>query len=158
MISQKDYYSEQLSSLQGPRLNAPPIKKRLIKACHSYLSDKIKASPAISKYIKVQFHLKAIVDKTKYDEEKFYTLKKDLSLFLELIFPNKFNQPYIYGTRICLFPGTFDPVTLGHINIIDRTLPLFDKLILVLGEMLNKVPMLAKNSGYSGLKKFTRAI
>ncbi|MEY3436593.1 MAG: Cytidylyltransferase-like, partial [Bacteroidota bacterium] len=25
--------------------------------------------------------------------------------------------------RICLFPGTFDPVTLGHVDIIKRAMP-----------------------------------
>lgn len=35
--------------------------------------------------------------------------------------------------RICLFPGTFDPLTLGHVDIIDRSLPLFDKLIVGIG-------------------------
>jgi pantetheine-phosphate adenylyltransferase len=35
--------------------------------------------------------------------------------------------------RICLFPGTFDPLTLGHVDIIDRSLPLFDKLVVGIG-------------------------
>ena len=35
--------------------------------------------------------------------------------------------------RICLFPGTFDPVTLGHVDIINRSLPLFDKLVVGIG-------------------------
>ena len=43
--------------------------------------------------------------------------------------------------RICLFPGTFDPVTLGHTDIIDRALPLFDKLVIGIGGNINKVPM-----------------
>ena len=43
--------------------------------------------------------------------------------------------------RICLFPGTFDPVTLGHIDIIDRSLPLFDKVIVGIGINASKNPM-----------------
>lgn len=43
--------------------------------------------------------------------------------------------------RIALFPGTFDPLTLGHIDIIDRALPLFDKLIVGIGRNANKQPM-----------------
>lgn len=43
--------------------------------------------------------------------------------------------------RICLFPGTFDPVTLGHTDIIDRALPLFDKIIVGIGLNAAKVPM-----------------
>ncbi len=43
--------------------------------------------------------------------------------------------------RICLFPGTFDPVTLGHIDIIDRAIPLFDKIYVGIGINSAKTPM-----------------
>ena len=43
--------------------------------------------------------------------------------------------------RICLFPGTFDPVTLGHVDIINRALPLFDKIIVGIGSNTSKAPM-----------------
>lgn len=43
--------------------------------------------------------------------------------------------------RICLFPGTFDPVTLGHTDIIDRAIPLFDKIVIGIGRNSNKTPM-----------------
>ena len=43
--------------------------------------------------------------------------------------------------RIGLFPGTFDPVTLGHTDIIDRSLNLFDKLYIGIGKNANKQPM-----------------
>ena len=43
--------------------------------------------------------------------------------------------------RIALFPGTFDPVTIGHLDIIDRSLALFDKLIIGIGKNANKKPM-----------------
>ena len=43
--------------------------------------------------------------------------------------------------RICLFPGTFDPVTLGHTDIINRALPLFDKIIVGIGVNAAKNPM-----------------
>ena len=43
--------------------------------------------------------------------------------------------------NICLFPGTFDPVTLGHKDIIDRALPLFDKIIIGIGKNVHKQPM-----------------
>ena len=47
-------------------------------------------------------------------------------------------------SRICLFPGTFDPVTLGHTDIIDRALPLFDKLYIGIGRNVNKQPMFSE--------------
>ena len=43
--------------------------------------------------------------------------------------------------RICLFPGTFDPVTLGHIDIINRSLGLFDLIIVGIGKNSSKAPM-----------------
>ena len=35
--------------------------------------------------------------------------------------------------RIALFPGSFDPFTRGHRAIVDRALPLFDKLVIAIG-------------------------
>lgn len=43
--------------------------------------------------------------------------------------------------KICLFPGTFDPMTLGHVDVIKRTIPMFDKLIIAIGVNANKTPM-----------------
>lgn len=44
-------------------------------------------------------------------------------------------------SRICLFPGTFDPITLGHVDILNRALPLFDKIIVGVGLNAAKAPM-----------------
>lgn len=46
--------------------------------------------------------------------------------------------------RICLFPGTFDPITIGHLDIINRSLRLFDKLIIGIGRNANKSPMFSE--------------
>jgi pantetheine-phosphate adenylyltransferase len=43
--------------------------------------------------------------------------------------------------RICLFPGTFDPVTLGHVDIIKRAIPLFDQIVVAVGINAAKTPM-----------------
>ena len=40
--------------------------------------------------------------------------------------------------KIAVFPGSFDPLTLGHTDIIDRALPLFDKIILAIGTNSSK--------------------
>ncbi|MEO6328011.1 MAG: pantetheine-phosphate adenylyltransferase [Ginsengibacter sp.] len=55
--------------------------------------------------------------------------------------------------RICLFPGTFDPVTLGHIDIIDRALPLFDRLIIGIGRNTNKEPMFSEERRLGWLRE-----
>lgn len=43
--------------------------------------------------------------------------------------------------RICLFPGTFDPITLGHVDVITRAVSLFDKLVIGVGINSSKQPM-----------------
>ena len=35
--------------------------------------------------------------------------------------------------RVAVFPGSFDPITKGHENILLRSLPLFDKIIVAIG-------------------------
>ena len=35
--------------------------------------------------------------------------------------------------KIAVFPGSFDPITKGHQDIIERALPLFDKIIIAIG-------------------------
>src|SRR4030095_15817319 len=35
--------------------------------------------------------------------------------------------------KIAVFPGSFDPITIGHVDIITRGLPLFDQLIIGIG-------------------------
>lgn len=40
-----------------------------------------------------------------------------------------------------VFPGSFDPITLGHIDIIERALPLFDELIIAIGVNADKKTM-----------------
>lgn len=58
--------------------------------------------------------------------------------------------------RICLFPGTFDPVTLGHTDIIGRALPLFDKLYIGLGRNSNKAPMFSEEQRLEWLTEIYR--
>lgn len=40
--------------------------------------------------------------------------------------------------RIAVFPGSFDPLTKGHEDIIRKALPLFDKIYVAIGENANK--------------------
>jgi len=37
-----------------------------------------------------------------------------------------------------VFPGSFDPITLGHVDILERALPLFDEIILAIGTNSDK--------------------
>jgi len=35
--------------------------------------------------------------------------------------------------KIAVFPGSFDPITIGHVDILKRSIPLFDKIIIAIG-------------------------
>ncbi len=43
--------------------------------------------------------------------------------------------------RIALFPGSFDPFTIGHVDILHRSLNLFDKIVVGVGNNSNKQTM-----------------
>ena len=58
--------------------------------------------------------------------------------------------------RICLFPGTFDPVTLGHVDIINRALPLFDKIIVGIGLNASKTPMFSASQRKEWIEEIYR--
>ena len=36
-------------------------------------------------------------------------------------------------SKIAIFPGSFDPITVGHVDIVNRALPLFDRIIIAIG-------------------------
>jgi pantetheine-phosphate adenylyltransferase len=40
--------------------------------------------------------------------------------------------------RIAIFPGSFDPITIGHEDILKRVLPLFDEVIVAIGKNSSK--------------------
>ena len=43
--------------------------------------------------------------------------------------------------RIAVYPGSFDPITLGHLNVMERASRLFDRLIVGIGANIEKRPM-----------------
>jgi len=55
--------------------------------------------------------------------------------------------------RIALFPGTFDPITIGHLDIISRSLSLFDKVVIGIGRNVNKLPMFSEEQRLSWAKE-----
>ena len=42
---------------------------------------------------------------------------------------------------LAVYPGTFDPITMGHLDIIDRALNLFDKVIIAIAINPSKTPL-----------------
>ena len=55
--------------------------------------------------------------------------------------------------KIAVFPGSFDPVTIGHVDIINRGLPLFDKLIIGIGINSQKKYLFPLDKRIEWLKK-----
>ncbi len=45
------------------------------------------------------------------------------------------------NSKIALFPGSFDPITKAHIDIIRRAVPLFDKIYIAIGLNSSKTPI-----------------
>jgi len=43
--------------------------------------------------------------------------------------------------RIAVYPGSFDPITLGHLNVVERASRLFDRLIIGVGVNAEKTPL-----------------
>ncbi len=43
--------------------------------------------------------------------------------------------------KIAVYPGSFDPITNGHINLIERGLSIFDKLIVAVATNIKKKPL-----------------
>ena|ERR1035437_9967877 len=50
-----------------------------------------------------------------------------------------------------VFPGSFDPFTFGHKNIVDRALPLFDKIIIAIGINADKKTMFSIDQRIAGI-------
>jgi pantetheine-phosphate adenylyltransferase len=46
------------------------------------------------------------------------------------------------ASRTAVYPGTFDPITNGHVDLVDRAAPLFDRLIVGIAESPGKGPTL----------------
>ncbi|MGL4347498.1 MAG: pantetheine-phosphate adenylyltransferase [Chitinophagaceae bacterium] len=55
--------------------------------------------------------------------------------------------------KIALFPGTFDPITIGHVDIIRRSLLLFDKLYVGIGDNSQKTTLFSPKKRLFWLKK-----
>ncbi|HII17664.1 TPA: pantetheine-phosphate adenylyltransferase [Candidatus Woesearchaeota archaeon] len=57
---------------------------------------------------------------------------------------------------IAVYPGSFDPVTNGHLDIIERAVPIFDRIIVAVGENLSKKPLFTVDERMAILKKILK--
>lgn len=55
--------------------------------------------------------------------------------------------------RIAVFPGSFDPITVGHVDIVRRALPLFDKVVVAVGVNSQKKTLFSLKQRTTWLEK-----
>ena len=55
--------------------------------------------------------------------------------------------------RIAIFPGSFDPFTVGHHSIVMRALPLFDKIVVAIGINAAKYAMMSESRRVEALRE-----
>ena len=58
--------------------------------------------------------------------------------------------------KIAVFPGSFDPITIGHVQIVKRALPLFDKIIIAVGVNSQKKSLYSLEERMTGIAKVFR--
>ncbi len=58
-------------------------------------------------------------------------------------------------TRLAIYPGSFDPPTNGHLDIIERASTMYDRLIVAIGNNSEKAPFLSAEDRLQGLKECT---
>lgn len=58
--------------------------------------------------------------------------------------------------KIAVYPGSFDPITNGHVNLIERTLKIFDKLIVAVAINPAKNPLFTVEERVEIIKEVTK--
>jgi pantetheine-phosphate adenylyltransferase len=55
--------------------------------------------------------------------------------------------------KIALYPGTFDPITYGHIDVVQRATALFEKVIVLVARNSAKTPLFSDNERVAMIKE-----
>ncbi len=62
------------------------------------------------------------------------------------------------NARIAVYAGTFDPVTLGHLDVIERAMRLFDKVIIAITTNPKKKPLFSLRERIALVRECTKGI
>ena len=60
--------------------------------------------------------------------------------------------------KTAVYPGTFDPITNGHVSIITRALKIFDKVVVAILNNPNKIPLFSMEERLTMMRKVLRGI
>lgn len=58
--------------------------------------------------------------------------------------------------KTAVYPGSFDPITNGHVDLIERAMCIFDKLIVVIAEHRDKAPLFTIEERVEMVKEVTK--
>lgn len=60
--------------------------------------------------------------------------------------------------RMAVYPGSFDPATLGHLDVIERAARLFDEVVVAVGVNTSKNPLLTTEQRMEALRRCTEGL
>lgn len=60
--------------------------------------------------------------------------------------------------RLAVYPGSFDPPTLGHLDVIERASVLFDQIVVAVGVNSSKAPLLDTDERLAALRACTETL
>ena len=58
--------------------------------------------------------------------------------------------------KTAIFPGSFDPITVGHVDIVNRALPIFDEVVIAIGINTQKKSLFSLEQRMEWIKKVFR--
>ncbi len=58
--------------------------------------------------------------------------------------------------KIAIYPGTFDPITFGHIDVLERAAEIFDKVIIAVSTQSGKHPMFSLDERVAMIRKILK--
>lgn len=75
--------------------------------------------------------------------------------------PERPVSPLPYGypqsmPRLAIYPGSFDPPTLGHLDVVERASKLFDQIVVAVGVNRSKSPLLSADQRMQALVESTK--